>query len=791
MSDNETSKLIKLVQDSLEDDPRTVRLGAKDIREIPVELINLISKNNYKVERFGLETNQLSTLPIEFCKLSYLRYLNVSNNAFKDFPEALCSMPSLEILDISKNRIKKLPNDFGKLMSLKLLKISKNLIKIIPNYIADMKDLQYLKIDNNPIRFPPKSIHITPKTEEKEVLVFWLTKLKDYLRQHSANRNNEIEESDNSSDGEEDVDQDEITNLKILKKSSSVDSINNLEVNLDSRIITENSNLLNTITEDEQMIPKLEKKRSSPKLSLDLPSRRDRSFSNDLDTSIINVRNNFVRAHSKSFSHNSPTTSHPILEERNSEFYFQKLKTLPPTEHLRMSDISLREASRNILYALSQVHKALRHFVIFTGNEKIFVTELNKTNHSIGQLCSALQKFDNFALNSTGDVDHWVKLLGACQENIANFKILLDLLNKHLKYLTQPPENFRYSRSLLLMFHGATVDIKFAWENISPLLHNSTPFTGNLTPIRSKSMSRSNSSNNLNGVPHSAGSALNSTSSSGVSTPSTAGMSPSSFLAPYSAGLINNSHTDIALPISIFDQMLLKVDAAIKSVESVGKHLIDQLDSALVSSTDDSTPTLPVKIKLKELRSHVKSVLDVTKQLKKSRLSVKLTQKEDLSIQLKVYDATILFLQETVKMSTLAKDILQEWQLGSKVMTGLGHVTKSNIELTDILRAIEEWLVMPPPPSPSPPPNETPKLVKDDGILKFSDNNNEKLYEEPEEFTDLSLGESIQRKENVINGIGSNGIGNNGIRNNGIRNNGIGNNSIGNNGVKVDVTVEH
>ncbi|CAG8804825.1 9902_t:CDS:2, partial [Gigaspora rosea] len=345
------------------------------------------------------------------------------------------------------------------------------------------------------------------------------------------------------------------------------------------------------------------------------------------------------------------------------------------------------------------------------------------------QLCSALQKFDNFALNSTGDVDHWVKLLGACQENIANFKILLDLLNKHLKYLTQPPENFRYSRSLLLMFHGATVDIKFAWENISPLLHNSTPFTGNLTPIRSKSMSRSNSSNNLNGVPHSAGSALNSTSSSGVSTPSTAGMSPSSFLAPYSAGLINNSHTDIALPISIFDQMLLKVDAAIKSVESVGKHLIDQLDSALVSSTDDSTPTLPVKIKLKELRSHVKSVLDVTKQLKKSRLSVKLTQKEDLSIQLK----------ETVKMSTLAKDILQEWQLGSKVMTGLGHVTKSNIELTDILRAIEEWLVMPPPPSPSPPPNETPKLVKDDGILKFSDNNNEKLYEEPEEFTDLSL----------------------------------------------------
>ncbi|CAG8458028.1 24564_t:CDS:2 [Dentiscutata erythropus] len=701
--DNETSKLIKLVQDSLEDDPRTIKLKAKDIHEIPVELINLISKDNYKVE-------------------------------------------SLEILDISRNRIKKLPNDFGKLVSLKLLKISKNLIKIIPNYIADMKDLQYLKIDNNPIRFPPRSIHIMPKGDEKEVMVLWLSKLKEYLRQHSASRNHEIEESDNSSDGEEEVDQDETADHKLLKKSASVDSINNLDVNLDSRLTIENSNLLNTITEDEQMIPKLEKKRSSPKLSLDLPSRRDRSFSNDSDITLMNFRNNFVRSHSKSFSHNSPTISHTILEERNSEFYFQRLKTLPPTEHLRMSDISLREASRNILYALSQIHKALRQFVIFTGNEKIFTVELNKTNHSIGQLCAALQKFDTFALQSTGDAEHWVKLLGACQENVTNFKILLDLLNKHLKYLTQPPENFRYSRTLLLMFHGATVDIKFAWENISPLLHNSTPYTGNLTPIRSKSMSRSNSSSNLNGIPNSAGSVINSSPQS-VSSPSTAGMSPSSYHGPYSAGIINNSHTDIALPISIFDQMLLKVDAAIKAVESVGKNLIEQLDTALGLSADESTPTLPVK--LKELRSHVKSVLDVTKQLKKSRLSVKLSQKDDLSIQLK----------ETVKMFELAKNISQEWQLFSReVMTGLGHVTKSNIELTDILRAIEEWLVMPLQPSPSPPPNETPKPVKDNEIPSFSDNNDIKYTEEPEEFISSNLDESIQRKENEISSIGNNGV---------------------------------
>jgi hypothetical protein len=41
------------------------------------------------VYRFGLEQNQLTTLPMEICKLTHLSYLNVSSNAFKEFPEAV------------------------------------------------------------------------------------------------------------------------------------------------------------------------------------------------------------------------------------------------------------------------------------------------------------------------------------------------------------------------------------------------------------------------------------------------------------------------------------------------------------------------------------------------------------------------------------------------------------------------------------------------------------------------------------------------------------------------------
>jgi len=40
-------------------------------------------------------------------------------------------------------------------------------------------------------------------------------------------------------------------------------------------------------------------------------------------------------------------------------------------------------------------------------------------------------------------------------------------------------------------------------------------------------------------------------------------------------------------------------------------------------------------------------------------------------------------------MSSLAKEVSLEFSLPSKVMSGLGHLTKSNIDLTNFLRAIE------------------------------------------------------------------------------------------------------
>ncbi|CAG8443197.1 7210_t:CDS:10 [Diversispora eburnea] len=574
-SDND---LVKIVQESLVNDPKTIRLVMKNIRELPVEII--IVAKNYKIERFGLDQNQLTNLPTEICNLTCLRYLNISQNAFREFPE-LCSLPSLEILDISKNKIRKLPKDFGKLMTLKALQMSKNQIKKLPTYIGDMKHLQYLKVDYNPITFPLREVISIPKgedKEDKEIMLTWLESLKEYLRQHADLPRRDRSYSSQGSHH---------------SNSSSIGSIEDI--------------------------------------------------GNIGGVGIVGS----VGSVGMSLYENGENVITRILEEKTGDFYFQKLKTLLPIEHLPTSDTALREASRNILYAFSQVHKALRQFVIFTGNEKIFVIELNKTNALIGQLSISLQRFDTFALQAAPDAEHCAKLLTAVQENVSCFKNLMESLNKRLKSLTQSSENIRYSRTLLLVLHGAVADIKFAWDHIFPLLNNDyTPYTGLVAPFRSRSMSRSNSNS-------------------------------------------SNHHMNGA----IYEQLILLVENSIKA--------------------------------MKDLRSHVDDVSEVTRRLKKTILVSKLSSsKEDSSIQHKIYrDA----------MSAMAKDLSHEWQLDSKVKAGLGHVTKFNIDLTNCLSKIG-----PPPPSP---PIEDPPItttnITERGINLVK-------------YTEVMEKEEREGKENVI-----------------------------------------
>ncbi|CAG8452313.1 4412_t:CDS:2 [Acaulospora colombiana] len=421
-----------------------------------------------------------------------------------------------------------------------------------------------------------------------------------------------------------------------------------------------------------------ENRRQIPKLRLELPPLcRSRSRSNDFDST---SGGGFRKRHSKSHSQDSITFRtgcngrNGILDEQSSDSYFQRLCTLPPTEHLPMRDISLREAGRNILYAFSQVHKALRQFIRFTGNERIFAPELNKASTLITQLSAALQRFDTLALQTAPDAFHWSRLLMSIQENLSCFKSLMESLRKRLKSLTQSYENIRYSRTLLLTFHGTVADIKFAWEHLFPLLNDYTPYTGPAS--RARSSSRSNS---INTPPYSSGSPNGSYFNGAITTPTA---------YPYA---VNN---DAPFPAPVIERLILLSENSIKAVEFVLKHLCEQIGNELSPSIneDASRPSSPIKNKMMEMKLHVKYVSEATDRLKKSLTVFKFStaQKENSSIQFKLYKDTISFLQKTVKMSTMAKEISQEWKLDGKIMSGLGQVTKTNIKLANLLRSVEE-----------------------------------------------------------------------------------------------------
>src|ERR1043165_2439540 len=75
------------------------------------------------------------------------------------------------------------------------------------------------------------------------------------------------------------------------------------------KTITEDENLSKSSNKKTQSSSLHERKRPIPKLSLDLPMRKDRSYSNDFDPAIINNIQKNLSRHSKSFSTDSISSS--------------------------------------------------------------------------------------------------------------------------------------------------------------------------------------------------------------------------------------------------------------------------------------------------------------------------------------------------------------------------------------------------------------------------------------------------------------------------------------------------
>ncbi|KAF9357876.1 RAM signaling network component [Mortierella sp. AD094] len=159
--------------------------------------------------------------------------------------------------------------------------------------------------------------------------------------------------------------------------------------------------------------------------------------------------------------------------DRYSEIYFQRLAAYPPLQHpLPGERIRLIEAARGILFALSQIYRAVKQVVNCSSDEKfslMFTRLLQSANSAMTQLIQSLDRFDNSAQLQVPDQPICTEIMRCCESNVVAFRKLVHMVQAQIRNISMVADA-RLVRNLVLMLHGALSEIRVAWESLLPLL---------------------------------------------------------------------------------------------------------------------------------------------------------------------------------------------------------------------------------------------------------------------------------------------------------------------------------
>ncbi|KAG0086124.1 RAM signaling network component [Podila epicladia] len=439
---------------------QTLDLSYANLEVFPTEIEFL----REVLEKLTMSHNSIRTLPLQLNMFTSLRYLNIRSNSIRIFPAVLCLLSSLEILDMSRNRIARFPDSFGNLMHLRVLSMSRNRIEVIPDYVGDMAQLQFLKIEQNPITFPPSNI-VDYSGEDMEG---WLSRLKAFLSSHGTRdpqSNGTIQVEDGSTTP---TPQGPPLPQRTTRSTSS-----------DSLVIP----------------PTHRQSKSEPGLRLNIPNipnSNDRSASHSATLSPEPTTHKVARVNSQHANHNDDhyrfiSHSRGVSGDSTSSFgstasndgdkysdvYFQRLASQPPFPNPLPSDkLRLVEAARGILFALSQIYRAVKQCVGCVTEEKLgllFNRLLQNTSSAITQLIQALDRFDSTAHTQVPDQNICSEILRNCESSVVAFRKLVSMVQTQIRAISLAADA-RLVRNLVLQLHGALSEIRLAWDALVPLI---------------------------------------------------------------------------------------------------------------------------------------------------------------------------------------------------------------------------------------------------------------------------------------------------------------------------------
>jgi len=114
--------------------------------------------NLTKLVTLWLGYNNLTTIDVDFSRLTDLRNLFLQFNEFDKLPDNIGDLKNLEVLSLKGNKFKTLPSTLGKLSKLKYLDISENELEQVPASITNLMDLESLLMHTNFFKTIPSDL---------------------------------------------------------------------------------------------------------------------------------------------------------------------------------------------------------------------------------------------------------------------------------------------------------------------------------------------------------------------------------------------------------------------------------------------------------------------------------------------------------------------------------------------------------------------------------------------------------------------------------------------------------
>ncbi|WFD29635.1 RAM signaling network component [Malassezia sp. CBS 17886] len=189
----------------------------------------------------------------------------------------------------------------------------------------------------------------------------------------------------------------------------------------------------------------------------------------------------------------SSSLSPQALDAADGDFaeqanYFRRLSALPeaptgtPAPVLKFVD-----ATRGILFALSQIYQALNQHISVSTEERLvaqFQRVLNAAGRSMSALVRALDRFDAACEPAVPDAGTIRSILEACAESLRAFRRTVTVLHMQLPQLEQSVD-VRFSRTLLLMLYGSMNEVRNSAVIMAPHVAAVAPYVGTGKPAAS------------------------------------------------------------------------------------------------------------------------------------------------------------------------------------------------------------------------------------------------------------------------------------------------------------------